>query len=211
VTIVTTTVDNSGNVLLNALIGTYLIPQAQASAIVAGMLTPAYELAYDSATTGGVILESLDTNSVAPSVLILNAGSATPYTLNDWTGLQDVVLSPINGIPINLTVTGSQNLTFYSTDEGTPPGYTANGNYQVTLVLNDTGNDVVNVGNASGDSVTLGAGADTVTTGTGNGDTLIGGSGANQTLIAKGAQATLTDGTGAHQTLEALGVTQPSM
>ena len=204
-TIVTTTVDNSGNVLLNALNGTYLIPQAQASAIVAGMLTPAYELAYDSAATGGAILESLDTNSVAPSVLILNAGSATPYTLNDWIGLQDVVLSPINGIPINLTVTGSQNLTFYSTDEGTPPGYTANGNYQVTLVLNDTGNDVVNVGNASGDSVTLGAGADTVTTGTGNGDTLIGGSGANQTLIANGAQATLTDGTGAHQTLEALG------
>jgi hypothetical protein len=106
-TIVTTTVDNSGNVLLNALNGTYLIPQAQASAIVAGMLTPAYELAYDSAATGGAILESLNTNSIAPSVLILNAGGATPYTLNDWTGLQDVVLSPINGIPINFNRYGA--------------------------------------------------------------------------------------------------------
>ena len=199
--------------LAQVLCNVFLIPQG--NAIAASVPAPgAWELVYGGGTppsSSQAIAEVPDASGNAPSVLAFNATSGN-FSVADWAGLQDVVFCSGVNVTIALTVTGSQNLNFYSTDLDTnqllQTGYNS---YVTQLTLADTGNDNFYLGNANGDIVQAGGGADYIsvgvagTTGGGTGDQLLGGTGAKQTLIANLAGATLVDGSGANQTLEAFG------
>jgi adhesin/invasin len=191
VTFTATTPQDTGSDMTAAALTTLVEGQHISAAAISGLLG----LIAPDATDSLYAVESVINSGTVPNTPFTDAGGHTdnPVFLDITAANTSVntnnfpALQAIFDTAGGLTVTGTHSVQILGDD-----GH---------LLLADTAQDTITMGNQASDSVTMGAGHDTLTFGTGTGDIGIGGSGGLQSMTENGTLATMNFGTGGGQSI----------